>query len=471
MTPTEHSQPSGEKDARAQFVRAVARLRAVPATPEQEALTHRCFDRLWHSGQQPSRYYHGCSHYRDVAGNLPAEPSPAEAVRYVAGMYHDVVYHHVDVKLSPRALGGEAGFAPGVAEVLQHLATLQTHRLEGKPFVEIQFNRPLDAATSALMQGAHRLFHDRTQIETMPLDPYRNQNEYLSALLALHDGLALGIAPRHVLAVLAMIEGTCPFGARDRLVRLGERLNQASHTLQQAGLVGLSPDEQAKILYAAEAMGNCDVANFREDYPAFIANSRKLLAEALPRLGDDFDNPAAMLTAMRNMCQFMEFVASHDTMCVFHHADGTPHADDAAAKANIAAAAIYLKASVAGIALLMADNIERGEASHSLRRLSARALTPFIGMADATAPHPESAPILAELASAPETHPHFASDALAAQMLRAITPPQLAALCGDMAALDANQPASLLAFKARLLGYTAQVEPPVALPRKLTASG
>ena len=240
------------------------------------------FSQAWGAGEQQIRTYHDDEHFFDIAGRGKLE-SVMDAVRFRAGINHDVVYQHVDAKGKHHT-----GFAPEVEEVLGKYITRQGGA--------IALSKDPQLADDTLFQATLQLFNideaKRTG-EGITLSPFAGQNELLSALYAVEQGKKLGVPNKYILAEVAHIQGTVPFGPEGHFEELKKRLEQANSTLPDK----LSKSEITEAIKSSVRMANVDVASFTKEFPDFIKDSRALLVENVAVNPENLDKPAFMLAA------------------------------------------------------------------------------------------------------------------------------------------------------------------------------
>ncbi|MBY0406146.1 MAG: hypothetical protein K2Q01_00510, partial [Rickettsiales bacterium] len=174
------------------------------------------FVEAWKSGEQTIRTYHDEEHFFDVAGRDGVK-DVMSAVRFRAGVNHDVVYQHVDAKGD-----NQTGFSDGVEKKIAKFISRKGDSIYLSASPELKEDR--------LFQAALTLFDfnesDRMSKDGIKLDPYDRQNELLSALYAIEQGRALGIPDKYILAEVAHIQGTVPFGPAEHFEAMQEKLDK-----------------------------------------------------------------------------------------------------------------------------------------------------------------------------------------------------------------------------------------------------
>lgn len=315
------------------------------------------FEAVWQSGLQPRRFFHTPAHYLAVAG-ADANGSATfahdfAALRFKAGCDHDVAYVHIDRKGN----APQQEMLPELRSAIERFAEL---KIDEKGSVLLRYkHEALSEEQARYIQALNIIFNHPAQLEQLSLSPFSNQNETLSALFGLASGLEMGIAAKYLVAEMALIESTVPFGAPDRLPALKARLEQAS-ALWQPPL--LSADEITQTMQQAEALSNQDVGDFKKGFKSFSANSFKLLLENSAGSVSDTDaariDPNHMATAMKNMAGFLGGIAKDSALaspmrCIFHRADESRNPDEAKAIKNIDALTAYLGEASANLQQLI----------------------------------------------------------------------------------------------------------------------
>lgn len=472
-TNTEAAAPNGGQNghaeqletAKGRYAHAVSRL----GGQMDKAVTS--FTWVRSSALQSGRHFHDLAHYMDVAGPWPTGGREMDAVRYLAGMHHDVVYHHVDRKHKSGsalngAMNGKEGFAPYVRGTIEKLATPEDYTTSGGiPGVRLTLRDDLSGQQRALVNAALTLFGHGPESTTLDLNPYGGQNELLSALFAAQSGLDMDIQPKYLLAEMAMIEGTIPFGPQERFPALKQRLQAANAHLPEEQR--LSEDEIGRTIETACEMANQDVISFQYPYEQFIPYSRNVLKEMVginkptPGLGTPMDNPAEMISAMRNMANFMEGVKNDPKMKIFHTPDGLTSDEqqqaENAAYDNIDRLVLYLRAGAVGIAAATGIAMERNDehrAPSSLSRILEQSGQP---LGDLTQYNSGTLkPIGHEVLHECRNGDTLSSDhKLTAKILRAIGTDGVMDVAKDLNGLDVTDPASVKAFMARLRAVVA----------------
>jgi hypothetical protein len=319
------------------------------------------FEAIWQSGTQPRRFFHNVTHYASVAGaevalqrkqlGLAPFETSVSALRFIAGLCHDVAYVHVDAKADKAS----DGFAPHIRQQLETLVTLQPHE-SGNVLLRLHTH----VAQDSLIQAVLHLFGIKPEDDAVQLQWYHNQNEFLSALFAVAAGRSMGLQDAQLLAIAALIEATVPFGSPARLLALKDRLLHANAMLAEA----LPAEEMEALIASAEQMANQDVGDFEKHFADFVLNSQRLLLEncAGTAQGNAADciSPVHLATAMSGMADFLMSIADASaqnppTRSIFHKANGARHPMEAQAITNIHTLYGYLREASSDLQLLVAD--------------------------------------------------------------------------------------------------------------------
>ena len=362
-------QASDKTQAAKDYRDAIAFLAGGTLSAEQEQLAADSFETAWASGEQTRRFYHRPNHYLDVAAAKPHDDLPFDisehyararvwpedrtylaAIRYLTGFHHDIVYHHVDSK-APEG-EHENGFMPEVLRAMRELLDIQqmTNVKTGQPALMVHRREDLAEDADALVRYAKILFGFNPNAPYIPLQPLKNQNEFLSAAYAAQLGRELGLPLKHILQEIVLIEGTAPFQPADRFNQLEDALRKVNALLPEDEK--LSEAEIIATIDVAVEVANKDVENFAyQDFThGFLPNSRHLILEAT----HGSLNPPAndqLQSAMKGMYDFMEYISLPDSpLRIFHGAHGKPSADEleqleAQAQTNVAKLKDYLAGS------------------------------------------------------------------------------------------------------------------------------
>lgn len=248
-------------------------------------------EKSWESilsaGELPTRYFHMVPHFNYVLKAEDSEELKWALQQYQVGdeaaqlarnimtravAHHDVVYYNFD-----------KDFATGVEEKLAPFITIETGS-DGKAKITLKADSP----ENPVFDTALELFGlNRGDV----LNPFKNQNEFLSAVYAGIRGMEAGIPPKYVLAEMAMIEGTAPWGLVDRFTDSRNKLVDLNGRLKDK----LTDEEIDACMAHAVAMANQDVrglANIKD----FHAGTFTILQES----GIDYTDRKKLLTGLGN---------------------------------------------------------------------------------------------------------------------------------------------------------------------------
>ncbi len=260
---------------------------------------------------------------------------PADPIRTMAALYHDIVYYQVDM-----------GFSPQILELISPYV-----RHENGEFCVAE-NLPANDRLVMLTLDVFDL-HAGQQLSSL-----NALNEFLSALVMNKqlDGL---VREKDLLCMTLCIEATIPFRSpapdgRSHFAVMEQRLQEIS---ARYGLA-LSNDELIDTVKIAVTFANKDIENFAEADPGrFLDNTWKLLPEtnAALRLPDVYS-----IGTYRQALQKMEtFLLGLDPDTVFNQYRGIPSDEDyhqmaRFARNNIVIAREYLKLKILATAILEA---------------------------------------------------------------------------------------------------------------------
>lgn len=318
------------------------------------------FNNVWDSGQQTNRFFHDSEHFLDIAGRGKIQ-NWLDAVHFRAGMNHDVVYHHIDIKEHLQKpvqadTGSDKqtkGFAPGVRKLIGGYVTGDIH---------LQLSRSPSLDDDKLFQAALTIFgfdNAKRKNEGISLNPLNGQNEFLSALYGMKQAQALGIPDKYILAEMAHIEATIPFGpqsgSHDRFELLEDRLTVANDALK----AGLGDKDIERVVHSAVEMANKDVASFKWDFSRFIKRTFLFNAENVQGSVENLDKPAPFFQNCLGTALFLESVVGDPEKAIFHSFRNHPHKkertkDENKAKSNILTLREYLTANAVAVALMTA---------------------------------------------------------------------------------------------------------------------
>lgn len=275
-----------------------------------------------------ARHFHTLEH-------VFAFVDPADPIRTMAALYHDIVYYQVDM-----------GFSPQIWE----LVSPYVHRRNGEFY--IAENLPAEDRLVRLTLDVFDLHPGQELSSLVAL------NEFLSALVMNKqlDGLVL---EKDLLCMTLCVEATIPFrgpelNGNSHFAVMEQRLQEIS---QRYGLA-LSSDELIETIKIAVAFANKDIGNFAEADPGrFLDNTWKLLPEtnAALRLPDVYS-----IGTYRQALEKMEiFLMGLDPDSVFSQYRGIPSDEDYRqmtrfARNNITVAREYLKLKILATVILEA---------------------------------------------------------------------------------------------------------------------
>src|SRR5688572_25150030 len=266
---------------------------------------------------------------------------PADPIRTMAALYHDVVYYQVDM-----------GFSPPIWELISPYI-----RHENGEFF-VADNLPTDDRLVMLTLDVFDLRSGQKLSSVAAL------NEFLSALVMNKqlDGL---VREKDLLCMTLCIEATIPFrglapDGTSHFAVMEKRLQDIS---ARYGLA-LSQHELTETIKIAVAFANKDIENFAEANPGhFLDNTWKLLPEtnAALRLPDVYS-----IGTYRQALQKMDtFFIGLDPDTVFNQYQGIPSDEDyrhmtRCARNNIIIAREYLKLKILATVILEALAIATG---------------------------------------------------------------------------------------------------------------
>jgi hypothetical protein len=260
---------------------------------------------------------------------------PADPIRTMAALYHDIVYYQVDM-----------GFSPQIWELISPYI-----RHENGEFY-VADNLPSDDRLVMLTLDVFELQAGQKLSSVAAL------NEFLSALVMNKqlDGL---VREKDLLCMTLCIEATIPFrgpapGGKSHFELMEHHLQEISTRYSLA----LSGEEVIETVKIAVTFANKDIENFAEADPGrFLDNTWKLLPEtnAALRLPDVYS-----IGTYRQALQKMQtFFVGLDPDTVFNQYRGIPSDDDyrqmlRCARNNIVIAREYLKLKILATAILEA---------------------------------------------------------------------------------------------------------------------
>jgi hypothetical protein len=268
-----------------QGMEAFTRSKLAHAVDMLEGNTQACkqlMDDIWAAGSQETRQFHHPRHFLKVSGGMTPIRTPEEAVRFIAGQCHDVVYYKAD-----------GGFEPHIEKAI-------------KPyFTENNGTFTIAQNNDVMFKAAQVIFGYKTG-DT--LSPFGGQNEFLSALYAMKmsDKEHLNLAPKYQLMVMTHIEGTVPFRSENHFEKLHDRLTEANKFLFP--VQRLSAKKITETIHTAVAMANQDVSGFDQDYNKFFQDTCKLVLEFIPP--EKRTDPHAIRVECQNQINFLSFLGA-----------------------------------------------------------------------------------------------------------------------------------------------------------------
>jgi hypothetical protein len=273
-----------------------------------------------------ARHYHNLDHVFNFL-------QPPDPIRYLAAVFHDIVYYQVDDGL-PQELE---------EELHPHLVRLDSKFYLPNPMPD------QDGRIACLMELFG--FTPGQQITYA-----QGLNEFLSALVTVKRLGGL-ISEHDLFQVLLCIEATIPFRGKDaqgreHFVALADRLTEMRTRYPFIG----TPDQIDRALQRAVVFSNQDVETFSQDDVAlFLVITFKLLPESNVAL-----RKAGVYTirdyriGLQNMEKFLRFLDPDD---VFNRYKGVPPDDEYAhmvkrSHANVGMALRYIEVKLLAMALL-----------------------------------------------------------------------------------------------------------------------
>ncbi len=321
------------------------------------AKSDNAFAPVWNAGRQACRKFHDINHFYEVAGkNKPAHPSAMQAIRYMAGMYHDVVYRQVDSRTHA------SGFTPEI------LATLDKYLVQQNGTYVLREDLP---------EQNRLLYQAAVEIFTPPGQPLKVTNEFLSALYGMENAKSLGIADKHILAMMAHIEATLPFGPPDHFDKLEVRLRKANELLPSSQQ--LSEREIESTMKSAAHTANVDVIGFRQKFSVFMNKTYDLTYEMCGGK-EALDNPDTMLRACMGQTGFLEdCVLKNPQARVYHSAYSEPadfklQTHERRAEQNIRVMGEYMRANAVTASLVTALHISQHQSAPEIQDISLNSL-------------------------------------------------------------------------------------------------
>ncbi len=273
---------------------------------------------------------------------------PTDPIQSLAALFHDLVYHQVDL-----------GFSVG----LQELITPYIEQKNGEIFVTSQPNEKSRGFIFALkifdlQPGEH-------------LSPTNGLNEFLSTLVMV-EKLEDLVCEKDLLKLIVCLEATIPFRGKNRQNQAHfDVLEARLHNLNHEFALGMPQAEIEQSLTTAVSFANKDVANFAEaDVAKFLDHTWKLLPEANVALRAP---ELYSISEYRQALQRMEaFLSTLNPDYIFHQYRNVPPAPElqplkARARYNVSTAREYLHMKLLATAVLEAlAEVSGGDAPLSL---------------------------------------------------------------------------------------------------------
>lgn len=260
---------------------------------------------------------------------------PNDPIRTMAALYHDIVYHQVDM-----------GFSPQIWELISPYI-----RQENGEFYVAE-TLPSDDRLLLMILDVFDLKHGQKLSSVAAL------NEFLSALVMNKqlDGL---VREKDLLCMTLCIEATIPFrGLTPEGKTHFEVMEQRLREISEHYNLGLSQQEVIDTIKIAVTFANKDIENFAESDPdRFLDNTWKLLPEtnAALRIPDVYS-----IGTYRQALQKMEtFLLGLDPDLIFNQYNGIPSDEDYRqmtryARNNVIIAREYLKLKIFATVILEA---------------------------------------------------------------------------------------------------------------------
>lgn len=275
-----------------------------------------------------TRHYHNLEHVFKFI-------SPAKPILSLAALYHDIVYHQVDM-----------GFSPHIWELISDYIHQDGENLsiaEHIPSVDRLFYLTLD------------IFDLRAG---QTLATTKGTNEFLSALV-MNRELGGLVQDRDLALMVLCVEATIPFRGPDTNgMSHFELLERRLPAVFARHDISLNGEELVEGLKTAVEFANMDIENFADLDPGhFLDNTWKLLPEtnAELRLPDAYSIGAYSL-ALQNMADFYETLSVEVIFNRYHDIPPLDVYNDLVLRAgrNIQIARQYLEIKIIGATILEA---------------------------------------------------------------------------------------------------------------------
>jgi hypothetical protein len=275
-----------------------------------------------------ARHFHNLEHVFTFV-------DPADPLRSMTALYHDIVYYQVDM-----------GFSPQIWELISPYI-----REENGEFYLAE-DLPKDDRLVMLTLDVFDLHHGQK------LSSLTTLNEFLSALV-MNKQLEGLVSEKDLLCMTLCVEATIPFRSltpdgKNHFEVMEQRLREISNRYNLA----LSQHELVETIKVAVTFANKDIGNFAEPDPGrFLDNTWKLLPEtnAALRMPDVYS-----IGAYRQALQKMEaFLVGLNPDLIFSQYAGIPSDEEylrmkGYARNNVMIAREYLKLKILATAILEA---------------------------------------------------------------------------------------------------------------------
>jgi hypothetical protein len=266
---------------------------------------------------------------------------PANPIRTLAALYHDIVYYQVDM-----------GFSPHIWELIQPYV----RTLNGEFFVAENLTADDHLIELTLVLFDYKPGQKLSSIEAL--------NEFLSALVMIKQLGGL-VSDRDLLRMVICIEATIPFrghgpDGKSHFEVMETRLLDMNHQYN----LGLSKAEVIDTIKMAVVFANKDIENFGESDPGrFLDNTWKLLPEtnAALRHRDVY----SMRTYRQALQKMLAFFDGLNLNSIFNQYRGIPSNEEyrqmaRCATANITVAAEYLRLKIISTTIIEALALATG---------------------------------------------------------------------------------------------------------------
>jgi len=318
------------------------------------------------SAQDDNRFYHDMDHNEDIgrgtgeelAAHLDDKGLSEEEIAAVnermvaAGMSHDIV--QIQLASDPADIIGNDDARNLLSEYLEI-------NDEGKTLSVSQEtidNLDMDVANDRVVAMAAELFDIKADEE---LSQFQGVNEFATAVIHGVQRSESGVDDKEVLAEMAIIAGTIPFGGEDALNDLEERTKNANNLLKENSR--LTTEEIEINNFAVAEIANRDIGNLAdEDYLVTNKGSIDMLQES----GHDLESFEGLNNAINGQVGFLSgHVVASDDAKVFHAVDGYPSEDklnelEERAYDNIDTGSNFMAAVQAAAAVIATEHVQNG---------------------------------------------------------------------------------------------------------------